>query len=102
MIDFVLASVPWWAWLVIAVPAALLALKYLGFNATIGLLGAGVAATLYARGRARGVQIERAKQTRADQKARDVIHQKKEDVRSIPSTPAGKAERNERFDKWVK
>lgn len=100
--DFILNVVPWWAWIVVAVPIALLALKYLGFNATIGLLGAGVAATLYARGRAQGVQTERAKQQKVDQKARDVIHEKKEDVRSIPATPAGKAERNQRFDRWSK
>jgi hypothetical protein len=100
--DWIINAVPWWAWLVIAVPAALLALKYLGFSATIGLLGAGAAAVIYARGKAAGRSVEKERQHRADDAAREIIHEKKEDVRSIPSTPAGQAERNERFDRWSK
>ena len=99
--DWILNLVPWWAWLIVAVPIALLALKYLGFNGLLAVLAAGAAAALYAKGRKAGATVERTKQQQADNRARDVIHDKKEDVRSIPSTPAGKAERNKRFDRWL-
>lgn len=100
--DWLFHLVPWWAWLVIAVPIGFVAFKYLGFNGTVAVLGAAAAAALYGKGRKAGAEVEQAKQHQADDHARDVIHETKEDVRSIPNTPAGKAERDERFDRWVK
>lgn len=100
--DFILNVVPWWAWLVIAIPAAFLCFRYLGFNATIALAAAAAAGAIYAKGRKSGVAVEQAKQERADTKARTTIHDIKEDVRSIPATPKGAAERKERFDRWSK
>lgn len=102
MIDFVINVMPWWAPLVVAVPAALLAARYFGVNAAILVGVLAIAATIYAKGRKTGAAVEVQKQRKADDHARDVIAEKKEDVRSIPSTPAGKAERDARFDKWVK
>jgi hypothetical protein len=83
-------------------PAALLTLKYFGFNGLIAALAAGAAAATYAKGPKAGVTVERTKQQQVDTRAGDVIHQKKEDVCSIPPTSAGKAERNEGFDRWSK
>lgn len=100
MIDFILYALPWWWPLVIAIPAGLLAARYFGVNAAILVGVLAMAATIYAKGRKAGASVEVAKQQQADTKARDVIHEKKEDVRSIPSTPAGKAERDRRFDRW--
>ena len=98
--DWLLNTMPWWGWFVIAAGAGLLSLRLFGFNGLIAALVAGAAASTYAKGRKAGVTVERAKQQQADTRARDVIHEKKEDVRSIPQTPAGKAERDERFDRW--
>lgn len=102
MTDFIFHLLPWWGWAVIAIPIAFVAFKYLGFNGTIAVIAAGLAATIYAKGRKTGAAVEVEKQHKADDHARDVIHETKEDVRSIPNTPAGKAERNDRFDRWVK
>lgn len=100
--DFILNLVPWWAYLILAAVAGLFALRWFGFTGLITALMVGAAIASYAKGRKAGVTVERAKQTQADTKARDVIHEKKEDVRSIPQTPAGKAEKRERLDRWVK
>lgn len=100
--DWIFNALPWWGWLVIAAGAGLLSLRLFGFNGLITALAAGAAAAVYAKGRKTGETAERAKQVQADTRARDVIHEKKEDIRSIPSTPAGKAERNERFTRWEK
>lgn len=102
MIDFIINIMPWWAPLVVAVPAALLAARYFGVNAGILVGVVAIAATIYAKGRKAGAAVEVEKQHKADDHARDVIHETKEDVRAIPNTPAGKAERDERFNKWVK
>lgn len=97
---FLLDLVPWWGWLAISAVAGVLALRWFGFNGLIAALAAGAAAALYAKGRKSGVATEQAKQQQADNKARDTIQNVKEDVRSIPNTPAGKAERDERFERW--
>lgn len=101
MMDLIFNLMPWWGWLVVAAVAAVIAIRLFGFNAAIAVLVAGAAAAVYAKGRKAGVTVERAKQDAADNHARDVIHEKKEDVRSIPDTPAGKAERDERFNRWL-
>lgn len=100
--DFILNVMPWWAWGAIAIPAGFLALRFLGFNGLIAVLVAGASAAIYAKGRKAGVTVERGKQQQADNKSRTTIHDIKEDVRSIPSTPAGQAERKERFTRWEK
>lgn len=100
--DIILNLVPWWAWLIIAGGAGILALRWLGFNGLIAALVLGGIVATYAKGRKAGVTAEAAKQQKADNKARDTIHEIKEDVRSIPKTPQGKAERNERVNRWVK
>jgi len=101
MIDFILYALPWWAPLVIAVPAGLLAARYFGVNAAILIGVLAIAATIYAKGRKVGSAVEVEKQHKADEHARDFIREKKEDVRAIPNTPAGKAERDARFNKWL-
>lgn len=100
--SWLLDLMPWWGWFVISVGAGLLALRLFGFNGLMVALAAGAAAATYAKGRKSGVTTERAKQVAVDTKARETIHDVKEDVRSIPNTPAGTAERNERFDRWSK
>lgn len=95
-------ALPWWGWLVIAGGAGLLSLRLFGFNGLIAALAAGAALATYAKGRKSGVAVEQAKQAQADTKARTTIHDIKEDVRSIPATPKGAAERKERFDRWSK
>lgn len=101
MIDLIVNIMPWWAPLIIAVPAALLAARYFGVNAAILVGVLAIAATIYAKGRKTGAAVEVQKQHKADDHARDVILKKKEDVRAIPNTPAGKAERDARFNKWL-
>lgn len=98
----ILEFMPWWGWGVVAAPFAFLALRYLGFNGMIAVLVAGAAAAVYAKGRKTGVAAERGRQEQADNKARTTIHDIKEDVRSIPNTPAGNQQRKERFDRWSK
>lgn len=93
---------PWWGWMAIAGGVGVLAIRWLGFNGLIAALVAGAALATYAKGRKAGVTIERAKQQQADTKARETIHDIKEDVRSIPSTPEGKAERDRRVNRWTK
>lgn len=102
MIEFIVQVLPWWAPLIVAVPAAVLAFRYFGINAALLVAGIAIAATVYARGRKTGAAVEVAKQQRADTKARETIHDIKEDVRSIPSTPAGSKQREERFNRWSK
>lgn len=94
--------VPWWGWFAISIGAGVLALRWFGFNGLIAALVIGAAASTYAKGRKAGASTERAKQERADNMARETIHDIKEDVRSIPATPAGDAERDKRFDRWSK
>ena len=100
--DSILDLMPWWGWAVVAAPIAFLAMRYLGFNGLIAVLVAGAAASVYAKGRKAGVAVERNKQVQADTKARETIHDIKEDVRSIPATPAGSQERKDRFSRWEK
>jgi hypothetical protein len=97
---FLLDLMPWWGWFVISIGAGVLALRWFGFNGLTAALVVGAAASTYAKGRKSGVATEQAKQQQADNKARETIHDIKEDVRSIPDTPAGKAERDERFSRW--
>jgi stringent starvation protein B len=98
----ILEFMPWWGWTIAAAPLAFLALRYLGFNGMIAVLVAGAAAAVYAKGRKAGVAVERDKQVQADNKSRTTIHDIKEDVRSIPSTPAGDQQRKDRFNRWGK
>lgn len=102
MTHAILDLMPWWAWLVAAVPFAVLAFRWLGFNGAIAVLFAGLGAAVSTKSYQSGAAGERDRQRQADDRARDVIHEKKEDVRAIPNTPAGAAERNQRFDRWVK
>lgn len=99
--DLIFNLMPWWGWLVVSAVAAAIAIRLFGFNTAIAVLIAGATAAVYTKGRKTGATVERAKQDAADNRARDVIHEKKEDVRSIPSTPAGKAERDQRFNRWL-
>lgn len=101
MMDLIFNLMPWWGWLVVSAIAAVITIRLFGFNAAIAVMIAGATAAVYAKGRKTGATVERAKQDAADNHARDVIHEKKEDVRSIPSTPAGKAERDRRFNRWL-
>ena len=94
--------VPWWGWLVAAAPFVYLAFRFFGFNGAVAVLLGALGASVLAKARASGAKSERDKQRAADDHARDVIHQRKEDVRSIPDTQAGKAERDERFSRWEK
>lgn len=93
---------PWWWPLAAALPLGLLLWRYFGLNGLLAALFAGAAGAIHARGRKAGVTAEREKQNKADDHARQTIHEIKEDVRSIPATPAGDAERNRRFDRWSK
>jgi len=102
MMDFILDIMPWWGWLVIAAPAGFLSLRYLGVNATVILGIAAVALAIFAKGRKAGVEVERERQHQAEDGAREIIHETREDVRSIPSTPDGEVERKSRFNRWSK
>lgn len=92
---------PWWGWFVLSIGAGLVAFRLFGLNGLLAALLVGASVAAYAKGRKAGVTVERAKQVAADTKARDTIYDVKEDVRSIPNTPAGKAERDKRFDRWL-
>lgn len=79
---------PWLGWIV-AGAGALIAV----------LLGM---ARARSQGKKEGVQQEQARQAQAEIKAKDTVHDIKEDVRTIPSTPEGKKQRNERAERWAK
>jgi len=93
---------PWWWPLAAALPIGLVLWIYFGLNGLLAALLAGGVASVYARGRRAGVTAERVKQRQADDQARQTIHEIKEDVRAIPASSEGKAERDRRFDRWSK
>lgn len=100
MIDFILGSIPSWVWIVLglgAVLAVVAVLKGDGWKWAVGIAAAAGLAFMQSRAHQRGAAVERAKQDAVDDKARDVIAEKKEDVRTISPD-----ERKERFDRWSK
>ena len=78
---------PWLGWIVTGAGAALALL--------IGM------ARARSKGKKEGIQQEQARQAAAENKAKDIVHDVKEDVRTIPSTPEGAKQRNERAERWV-
>jgi len=99
-VSWLLDLVPWWGWIIVAAGVGLAAFRVFGLNGLIAALLIGGSAAAYAKGRKAGVADQHAKQVAADTKAKDTIHDVKENVRAIPKTPAGKAERDKRFDRW--
>lgn len=96
--DWIVSAIPAWLWIVGAVIIAsvvVIALRQGGWKWAIGILIAGAAGYMQARSYRRGAAAERAKQDAADQHARDVIAEKKEDVRVITDE-----DRDRRFDRW--
>lgn len=88
---------PWWAWLGLGVAAAFAAYRLLGWKGALAVLAVTFGSVAYSRGARRGVEVERAKQDAADEKARDIITEKKEDVRTAPAD-----EKKRRFERWEK
>lgn len=98
--DWIIGSVPPWAWLILALVIAAIiitALRGGGWKWALAAAAAGVMAYLQAKSYHRGAAVERGKQDAADQKARDVIAEKKEDIRT-----ASPKEKDERFNRWTK
>lgn len=88
---------PWWAWLALGVAVAFAVYRLLGWKGALAVLAATFGSIAYSRGARRGTDVERARQDAADDKARDVISEKKEDVRTMSDK-----ERDERFNRWEK
>lgn len=98
--DWIVGSIPPWVWLVLAGAVVLVIVSVLkgdGWKWALGAAVAGVVAYLQAKSYHRGADAQKAKQDAADDKARDIIADKKEDVRTIPPD-----EREERFKRWEK
>lgn len=98
--DWIIGSIPPWVWLVLAGIVVLVVIGVLkggGWKWALAAAVAGVAAYLQARSYRRGAEVERAKQDAADEEAKDIIAERKADVRTISSD-----ERKERFDRWQK
>ncbi len=88
---------PWWAWLAIGVGAAFAVYRLLGWKGALAVLAVTFGSVAYSRGAKRGGAVERSRQDAVDQQARDVIAEKKEDVRTITDK-----EREDRFNRWEK
>ncbi len=98
--DWIMGSIPPWVWLAAGVAAVLViaaVLRQGGWKWALAASAAALAAYFQAKSYHRGAASERAKQDAADQHARDVIAETKEDVRTIAP-----AERKERFERWQK
>jgi hypothetical protein len=88
---------PWWGWLLIGLGIAVVIYRLLGWKGALAVIATTAGAVAYSRGAKRGMEVEAAKQEAADDKARDIIAEKKEDVRAMPDE-----ERDERFKRWEK
>ncbi len=98
--DWIIGSIPAWVWMALAVAAALViaaVLRQGGWKWALGALVAGAAAYLQAKSYQRGASTERAKQQHADQKAREVIYDNRDDARMMPDDQLDKE-----IDKWTK
>ncbi len=88
---------PWWAWLAIGLGAAIAVYRLLGWKGALAVLAVTFGSVAYSRGAKRGVEIEKAKQDAADEKARRVIHDNRDDARMTPDDQLDKE-----IDKWTK
>lgn len=96
--DWIIGAVPPWAWLIGGVLFAAVIVAVLrqgGWKWAVGVLVAFGAVFLQSRSYQRGATSERVKQEKADTKARDVIAERKENVRTAPQK-----DKDERFDRW--
>lgn len=88
---------PWWGWLLIGLGAAVVVYRLLGWKGALAVIATTAGVVAYSRGARRGVEVERAKQERAEQHARDVIIEKREEVRDLPDD-----ELDRRLNRWDK
>lgn len=72
--------VPLWVWVVLIIAGVIVVYRVFGWQATLAAVVAGLVFLASAFGTRRGSEIEKAKQQRADQKARDTITRTREDV----------------------
>ena len=95
--EFVWGLMPWWVWVGIGVAAAFAAYRLLGWKGVVSVAATTIGVVAYSRGAQKGVEVEKAKQDAADDKARDVIAEKKIEVKVLSPK-----ERSERFGRWEK
>lgn len=100
IVDWIIGSVPPWVWVVLGLFVAAIIISVLragGWKWALAAAVAGAAAYFQAKSYHRGAAVERGKQDAADQKARDVIAEKKTDVRGASDEDLAK-----RTDRWTK
>lgn len=95
--SFIWGLLPWWAWLAIGLAAAIAVYRLLGWKGALAVLATTFGAAAYSRGAKRGIEIERAKQDRADQRARDVIYDNRAEMDALPDD-----ELDRRLNRWDK
>lgn len=88
---------PWWAWAAIGIGAAFAVYRLLGWKGALAVLAVTFGSVAYSRGAKRGLEVERAKQDAADDKARDTITETRNDVRSKSDK-----ELDAETDRWTK
>lgn len=88
---------PWWVWLGLGVAAAFAVYRLLGWKGALAVLAVTFGGVAYSRGARRGVEVERAKQDAADEKARDIIHDNREEMGNLPDD-----ELDRRLNRWDK
>lgn len=89
--------IPTWGWVVIALIGGVLIYRVFGWKATAAFAVGALVFLAESFGARKGAEIEKAKQAKADQKARDVIAEKKADVADDTD-----AELGARLDRWTK
>lgn len=100
ILDFILGAIPSWVWLVLGAAAILAVVGVLkgdGWKWAFGIAAAAGLAFLQSRAHQRGAASERAKQDAADEKARDIIHDNREEMGNLPDD-----ELDRRLNRWDK
>jgi len=95
--SFFWGLLPTWAWLAIGVGLAFAAYRLLGWKGALAVLATTFGAVAYSRGAKRGIEVEAAKQEKADQRAREVIHDNREEMGNLPDD-----ELDRRLNRWDK
>jgi len=95
--EFVWGLMPWWAWLILGVGLAAVAYRLLGWKGVVAVVATTAGVVAYSRGAKKGIEVERAKQDAADDKAREVIADKKADTKTMSDK-----ELDQEVDKWTR
>ena len=70
---WLLSLVPWWAYLIGGVAIAAVIYRLLGWKGVVAVVATTAGVVAYSRGAKTGIEVERAKQVAADDKARTTI-----------------------------